>query len=166
MLESLNLHIRWLIRRDMLEVLNIEQSCFEYYWTEEDFLSVLRLRNCIGMVATHVDSRSETIVGFMLYELHKAYLRILNFAVHPDWQRRGVGMAMADRLKDKLSQQRRKRIKLETRESNLRAHLFWKSQGFECIDVLRQHYDDTDEDAYLFQFTLEVPVAESAGLVH
>lgn len=162
----MKLQIRWLIRRDMLEVLNIEQACFDCYWTEEDFLFVLRQRNCIGMVATHVDSRSETIVGFMIYELHKANLRVLNFAVHPDWQRRGVGTAMVDRLKDKLSQQRRKRIKLETRESNLRAHLFWKSQGFECIDVLRNHYDDPDEDGYLFQFTLEVPVAENAGLTH
>lgn len=162
----MKIQVRWLIRRDLQEVVNIEWQCFENYWTEEDFLAALRQRNCIGMVAVDLDSKEQPILGYMLYELHKSRLDVLNFAVHPEWQRHGVGTAMVARLKDKLSQQRRKRIKLETRESNLRSQLFWKSQEFECIDVLRQHYDDTDEDAYLFQYTLEVPVAESAGMVH
>jgi len=38
--------IRWLIRRDMTEVLEIENASFEYTWNEEDFLHCLRQRNC------------------------------------------------------------------------------------------------------------------------
>lgn len=146
----------------MVEVLNIEQACFEHYWTEEDFLATLRQRNCIGMVA--IDLEQQPILGFMLYELHNTKMRILKFAVHPDYQRQGIGTAMVNRLKDKLSQQRRKELTLETRESNLPSQLFWKSQGFQCVDVLRQHYDDTDEDAYRFEYLL--PVAEAAGMCH
>ena len=41
-------HIRWMIRRDMPEVLAIEHASFEYPWCEEEFLRVLRQRNCIG----------------------------------------------------------------------------------------------------------------------
>ena len=49
--EQVRVHIRWMIRRDMPEVLQTEQESFEYSWTEEDFLRCLRQRNCIGMVA-------------------------------------------------------------------------------------------------------------------
>lgn len=158
----MQVELRWLIRRDYPEVLDIENRCFEHSWSEEDFLAVMRQRNCIGMVA----ECDGMIVGFAIYELHKSRLRILNFAVHPEWQRCGVGTAMVDRLKDKLTQQGRKQLRLETREGNLASQLFWKSQGFEAVDVWRKHYEDTNEDAYVFSFTLDVPVAESAGRVH
>ena len=75
--QAVSVQIRWMIRRDMPEVLKIEHESFEFNWTEEDFLACLRQRNCIGMVAEH-DNR---VVGFMIYELHKTRLHILNFAV-------------------------------------------------------------------------------------
>jgi ribosomal-protein-alanine N-acetyltransferase len=146
----LKVQIRWLIRRDMPEVLDIEGGSFEFAWTEEDFLSCLRQRNCIGMVAEH-DHR---IFGFMIYELHKARLRILNFAVAPEARRHRVGAQMVQRLVDKLSQQRRKEILLEVRETNLHAQMFFKKQGFRAVHVLRGHYDDTTEDAYVMQYQL------------
>src|SRR5262245_38588077 len=77
--EQLRVHIRWMIRRDMPEVLTTEQQSFEFAWSEEDFLRCLRQRNCIGMVA----EQGEKVIGFMIYELHKSKLHIMNFAVHP-----------------------------------------------------------------------------------
>ncbi|MCA9038691.1 MAG: ribosomal-protein-alanine N-acetyltransferase RimI, partial [Planctomycetaceae bacterium] len=53
--------IRWLIRRDMDEVLTIERNSFQFAWNEEEFLCCLRQRNCIGTVA-ELDHK---IVGFM-----------------------------------------------------------------------------------------------------
>src|SRR4051812_47494059 len=102
-------HVRWMIRRDMPEVLQIEQATFDCAWTEEDFLRCMRQRNCIGMVCEH----GEKIVGYMLYELHKSKLHILNFAVHPDHRRNAVGSVMIRKLIDKLSGHRRSRITLE-----------------------------------------------------
>jgi [ribosomal protein S18]-alanine N-acetyltransferase len=147
----LDVQIRWLIRRDMADVLRIEQSSFQSPWSDEDFLCCLRQRNCIGMVAEH-DHR---ILGFMIYELHKSRLHILNFAVDEEARRLGVGTQMVLRLVDKLSQQRRSEILLEVRERNLEAQLFFKKQGFRAVSVLRRHYDDTDEDAYIMQFHLD-----------
>jgi len=48
--QRLGVHIRWMIRRDMPEVLDIESGSFEFPWSEEDFIRCLRQRNCIGMV--------------------------------------------------------------------------------------------------------------------
>ena len=132
----------------MEEVLDIEQASFEFPWQEEDFLRCLRQRNCIGMVAEY----DERVVGFMVYELHKDYLRVLNFAAHPDIRLRSVGRQMVEKLVGKLSVQRRNRISLEVRETNLAAQLFFRSLGFVATDVLRDHYDDTTEDAYSMTF--------------
>ncbi len=146
-----SLEIRWLIRRDMPEVLEIERSCFKYVWTEKDFRCWLSQRTCIGMVAEH----DRKIVGFMVYELDKTKLRILNFAVAPTKQRRGIGTAMIRELVEKITQQRRKEIVLAVRESNLPAQMFLKEQGFRAVRVLRNHYDDSTEDAYVMQYLLE-----------
>lgn len=151
-------HIRWMIRRDMPEVLDIEGNSFEFPWSEEDFIRCLRQRNCIGMVAEF----DEQIVGFMIYELHKNQLHILNFAVHPDFHRRGVGATMVDKLIGKLSSQRRNRILLEVRETNLSAQLFFRGLGFRATMVLRDFYDDTTEDAYLMQYRYQPKTAEAA----
>jgi ribosomal-protein-alanine N-acetyltransferase len=148
--EQVRVHIRWMIRRDMPEVLQTEQESFEYAWTEEDFLRCLRQRNCIGMVA----EQGERVVGFMIYELHKAKLHILNFAVHPSWRRLGVGAQMVAKLISKLSSHRRTRITLEVRETNLEAQLFFKTQGFKGVKVMRSFYEDSGEDAFLMQYRL------------
>ncbi len=146
--DDLCVHIRWMIRRDMPEVLTAETSSFEFPWSEEDFIRCLRQRNCIGMVAEY----DEQVVGFMIYELHKNRLHILNFAVNPEFRRRGVGEQMVGKLISKLSHQRRNRIMLEVRETNLAAQLFFRQAGFRAVSVLRDFYDDTIEDAYLMEY--------------
>jgi len=156
---QLRVHIRWMIRRDMAEVLAIEQHSFDHPWCEEDFLRCLRQRNCIGMVA----EQGERIAGFMIYELHKSKLYLLNFAVHPEFRRQGVGRQMVAKLVSKLSQHRRTRIVLEVRETNLAAQLFYRELSFRAVQVLQNHYDDSGEDAYLMQYRLESAVEELVG---
>jgi ribosomal-protein-alanine N-acetyltransferase len=138
-------HVRWLIRRDVPEVLAIEAASFEYAWVEADFLRCLRQRNCIGMVA----EIGELIVGFMVYALYKDHLEVLNFAVHPEHRRRGIGIAMVEKLRSKLSSHRRHAIHLVVREANLAAQLFFKSQGFKATLTKRLYFKDSGEDGYL-----------------
>jgi len=153
---ELPVHIRWMIRRDMSEVLRIENGCFEFPWSEQDFVWCLRQRNCIGMVAEARFKKNgevtDAVLGFMVYELYKEQLHILNFAVHPKAQRRSVGSTMAAKLASKLSHQRRNRIMVEVRETNLTAQLFFREMGFRAVTVLKDFYIDTDEDAYLMQY--------------
>jgi [ribosomal protein S18]-alanine N-acetyltransferase len=153
--QATSVHIRWMIRRDMPSVLETEERSFEFPWSEEEFIRCLRQRNCIGMVA----EQDDRVVGFMIYELHKNRLHILNFAVHPDARRFGVGRAMVQKLAAKLSSDRRNRIVLEVRETNLAAQLFFKQMNFRAISVLRDYYEDTTEDAYLMQFRFQ-PISE------
>ncbi len=149
-------HIRWMIRRDMPEVLGIEHASFEYPWCEEEFLRVLRQRNCIGMVAEH----GERIVGFMIYELHRNKIHVLDLATHYEFRRRGVGRQMIAKLVGKLSNQRRNRIALYVRETNLAGQLFFRVSGFRATDVVREHFLDTGEDAYLMHYHMDESMIE------
>ena len=153
---EVRIHIRWMIRRDMTEALAIENESFEFPWSEDDFVRCLRQRNCIGMVA-EMDDR---VVGFMIYELHKNRLHVLNFAVAARFRRMGIGSQMLKKLVGKLSQQRRSRIMLEVRETNLAAQLFFRSNSFKAVSVLRSFYDDTPEDAYVMQYRCQEEEAD------
>lgn len=130
-------------------VLAIEAASFDYAWTEDDFLRCLRQRNCIGMVAEDAGDR---VIGFVLYELHRTRLHVVNFAVAPDCRRAGVGAALVSRLRGKLSSHRRARLTLAVREANLPAQLFFWAQGLRATGVTRGYYPDSGEDAYHFEY--------------
>jgi [ribosomal protein S18]-alanine N-acetyltransferase len=112
---------RWMIRQDMPEVLECGGSM-----GEEKILTHLRRCNVIGMVA----ERGGRVRGYVLYRLERSRFVLLDFAVNPDDRRLGVGAAMTDKLKGKLSPGRRNRIALDVPEWNLSMQLFLKAQGF------------------------------------
>lgn len=153
--------IKWMTSRDAPEVLSIEHTCFEFPWTEEDFVRCLHRENCTGMVAEYKDQ----VIGFMIYKLHETRIHLLSLAVHPRWQRYGAGKQLIETLlnleileqhfqKDHNFGTRFQYIKhliLEVRETNLAAQLFFRECGFKATSVLRGHYRDTTEDAYVMQ---------------
>lgn len=149
--KELRVHVRWMVRRDFPEVLAIEQACFEFPWKEDDFLSCLRQRNCIGMVAEHEGK----VVGFMIYEVPKNRIHLLNIAAAPGFQQRGVAGQMIKKLIGKLNSQRRTRIGLTVRETNLQALCFFRSLGFRATTVLKNFYDETNEDAYGLEYRVD-----------
>lgn len=144
------LSIRWLIRRDMPEVLQIERGSFEYPWTEEEFLGYLRQCNCIGTVL----EEDHCIRAFMIYELHPDRLELVSLAVHPGHRRRGFGTRMVQRLQDKLSIRRRREIATQVRETNVGAQLFLKQMHFRADSVIRDFYESTSEDSYCMRYLL------------
>jgi [ribosomal protein S18]-alanine N-acetyltransferase len=147
-----HVHLRWLLRRDLPEVLAIEQASFPTPWTEAHFASLLRRQNCVGTVAEVDDGR---IAGFMLYELSDRQIRLLNLAVAPDDRRRGLGSQLIWRLLTKLSNSHRRWLTLTVRETNLPAQLFFRRLGLRAVRIERNSYADTPEDAYVFRISAD-----------
>jgi [ribosomal protein S18]-alanine N-acetyltransferase len=140
-----------MIRRDLLAVYAIEKESFEINWTLGEFLRVLRQRNCIGMVA-EIDGE---VAGFMIYELHKSGIQILNFAVASIYRNNGVGSAMVQKLVGKLSPERRRKLTLQISDGNLHAHLFFSRHGFIATRVIKDAFEDgSGEDAYFFEMDI------------
>jgi [ribosomal protein S18]-alanine N-acetyltransferase len=152
------IHMRWMTRRDLPHVLQIEEQSFKEPWNEDNFLQVLRLRNCIGMVIEYED----LVIGFVLYELHDHStipgrpIEILNIAVCPEFRRMMVGTSMIEKLKSKLSWQRRRKLMAWVSERNLEAQVWFRSNGFLCTKIEKGRYPDQPEiDAYKFEFVTD-----------
>jgi hypothetical protein len=87
------MNIRWMIRRDLKYILEIESNSFEFPWTEQDFITQLRQRNSVGMI---IENDDYTILGYMIYDLHKTKLDIINFAVSQNHRRQDLGSIRQD----------------------------------------------------------------------
>lgn len=142
-------HIRWMIRRDMPAVMEIENASFPSPWTEDEFKRTLQDKKCIGMVAED----GEMVAGYMVYELGGHVITLLNFAVHPALRLSGIGTQLIGKLKSKLSYQRRGRIVADVSDANLPAHLFFRHLDFEAVRVLWQH-DIDGGDSYRMVYRL------------
>lgn len=142
------IHVRWMIRRDMQRVLEIQDQCYDWPWSEAEFRGFLKSRYIIGMVAEIEDQ----IVGYMVYELRRRSLDVLALAVDPGCRRCGVGRAMVDKLKSKLGADRRWFLRFEVEDRALDAHLFLRSMGCRAYRVVRDAHEDPSVDMYKFQF--------------
>lgn len=150
------LKLRWAVVNDLPSLIRIEEECFDYYWSEETFKKLIQSRNHV-VIAAEVDGQ---VVGFMAYELQENNIDLLGVAVLPDYWRQGIAKAMVKRLKDKLRPtgqrtQARATVTARVRETNTRAHYFFKAMGFKAVRVIEGNYADTDEAAYAFEYTTE-----------
>ena len=136
-------------------MLAIEEDSFNAPWTEEDFVKHLRNRNVIGMVA-EVDQR---VVGYMVYELNRTHLAILNIAVDPAFRRRGIGRQMIEKLAGKLRPTARTSLRLHVMEPNVAAQVFFRSCGLKAV-AIKDEWFETGETAYEMRLSVnEVSVA-------
>lgn len=150
------IQVRWMIRRDMAEVLEIEHLCQrrEDAWSEDEFLRNLRRSDCVGKIVEYHGQ----IVAFTVYENAKRSIEIFNLAVHPSCWRRGFGSLLLDHVRRGLSL-KRPVMSVEVPERQLAAQLFLRHHGFTMQLALK---DDSGafEDLYFFVYEIgtEAPV--------
>jgi|GEM_PF-1025160 len=139
--------IRYLIRRDIPEIMCIEEKKTEdELQTEEEILSKLRQRNCIGTV---VEYQNE-IVAFMIYELHKSIISLTDFAVRSDFKRQGIGTLLMHKVirKGLNEENTRNSITIIVKETNVEMLSFLPHFDFHSISVLREYFSD-GRDGYV-----------------
>ena len=152
--------VRWGIRRDLQQMLWIEERSFKYPWSEEVFLGHMRHRDCVLLVA---DSDAG-IMGYCLYYLHRNAIEIANLAVHPGYRRNGVGRRFINHLKKRLHPNKRNTLFTVVWERNVDSQLFYRACGFRCRQVLSNHWLDTGDDAYRFEFSATAIVGGGSGI--
>ena len=127
--EEYPLITRWMIRRDMPEVLRIEQLNGQH-WGEEDFIDNLRQRNCIGMVL----ESQENVVGFVVYSLFKTHLTILKLLVHPEWDQARCFTSILNRMKEKVGKHsHREHLDMVLFPDDFESMAMFSKNGFNCV---------------------------------
>lgn len=133
--------IRWILRADMDDIMNIESLGYESPWSEDDMLAALAQRNMIGLLAEKADDAgSWGVLGFVLYELRKGCLEIINVCVHPRARRQGIGLKIMNHLSKKMQITQRSRLVANVSDRNLSAHLFFSACGFRAVSVNNNSY--------------------------
>ena len=135
-------HVRWMIRRDMPNVLEAERgTCREV--EEIDLLRWLRQRSCIGMVveiSNREHPKCDHAIAHMVYGLRTHSLKLLRFVVNKDWRKCGAGRMMLEKLFSKLSAHRRNQLIADVPEECLEMQLFLKRHGFRCTSIVDDAY--------------------------
>lgn len=136
--------IRQMIRKDLPQVLAIEEASFRSPWSREGFLAALGRTD----ILTYVYAPQEGVLGYIMIELVGPEAHIINLAVHPDHRRHAVATECL-RYADHVARRRGAgRIVLEVEESNLPAQLLYRKAGYRATRILRNYYPDTQEDGY------------------
>ena len=86
-------------------------------------------------------------------------MHLLNFAVDPPLQGRGIGGFLMDWMLAEAARNGYRRVSLEVRASNESAIALYTSRGFRRVFVRKGYYTDNDEDALIMVCDLEAPDA-------
>lgn len=128
---------------DLDEVLEIEQLCFETPWSKFAFIHEVQFEKSV-FKTMRVSGRLVGYGGFwhILDEIH-----ISNIAVHPEFQRRGLGRRLLIHLLEEAFDREASKASLEVRRSNIPAQNLYRTFGFSIVTVRKNYYSDEGEDA-------------------
>jgi len=133
-------------RRDLKQILVIEQVVFPEPWSLPIFTSELALRK--GR-AYRVAKEGREVVGYLGLMFVEDEAHITTIAVAPDHQRRRIGTwLMAQAMRLSLAEGAR-HLSLEVAAGNHRAQSLYRKFGLAPVGVRKGYYAATGEDAYV-----------------
>jgi len=129
---------------DIPDVLTIECAAHSHPWSEKLFLSNFGKR-----YINHVLIIENKIVGYFIASYVAGEVTLLNIAIVPEYQGKGLGQYLLSYLKQfsiKLEQQE---VWLEVRSSNRSAIAIYEKLNFVEVDIRSAYYpsDNGREDA-------------------
>jgi ribosomal-protein-alanine N-acetyltransferase len=138
-------HIRPLRLADLGEVEVIEQRAYRTPWSRSMFASELAKSTsiCLGAV------EGERLVGYVINSRYVDAWHVMNVAVDPDYQGRGIATRLLERLFELTANDGRRGYTLEVRVSNVDAIRLYEKLGFERRGTRRGYYTDNREDALI-----------------
>ncbi len=135
---------------DLDEIMAIEAVSFSHPWTESMVLS--ELFDHPFAFSTVVRMRKEKkIIAYAFMRILLDELHLMDFAVHPAWRRRGIGMQLIQQVLLTAREKGIEKILLEVRASNLPAQRLYQKFGFFQIGERRNYYYKPREDAFVYQ---------------
>ena len=137
--------IRELEIGDLGAIEAIEQRAYPTPWSRSMFASEIAKPTSICLGAFEGDE----LVGYVVNSRYVDAWHVMNVAVDPDRQRRGIATALLERLFELTRDDERRGYTLEVRVSNEGAIRLYEQLGFEARGIRRGYYTDNREDALI-----------------
>ena len=137
--------IRRLSLGDLEDVERIEKRAYRTPWSRSMFASELAkpASICLGAFEGH------RLVGYVINSRYVDAWHVMNVAVSPSHQRRGIATQLLEHLFDLTRDDERRGYTLEVRMSNADAIRLYEKLGFERRGIRRGYYTDNREDALI-----------------
>jgi ribosomal-protein-alanine N-acetyltransferase len=144
------LSFRRMTEADLEAVLKIEYAAFSHPWTRGIFLDSLQSYDCWLMFEGD-QQVGHGVINVIIDEAH-----LLNIAVKPQSQGRGLGLRLLERLMSRALELNAGECFLEVRASNLAAYRLYEQYGFNEVGRRRDYYPAVggNEDALVMACTL------------
>jgi ribosomal-protein-alanine N-acetyltransferase len=137
--------IRALRLADLTEVEEIERRAYPTPWSRSMFASELGKPTSICLGAFE----GGQLVGYVVNSRYVDAWHVMNVAVDPDYQGRGIATQLLQRLFELTANDGRDGYTLEVRVSNAVAIQLYEKLGFEARGLRRGYYTDNREDALI-----------------
>ena len=137
--------IRRLSIGDLNEIEEIEQRAYRTPWSRSMFASELAKGTSVCLGAFEGDR----LVGYIVNSRYVDAWHVMNVAVDPDRQGRGIATALLQHLFEVTADDERRGYTLEVRVSNDGAIRLYERLGFEARGIRRGYYTDNREDALI-----------------
>ncbi len=137
--------IRRLAVEDLDAVEAIEKLAYRTPWSRSMFASELAKPTSICLGAFEGDR----LVGYVINSRYVDAWHVMNVAVDPATQRRGIATRLLEHLFDLTRDDERRGYTLEVRVSNEDAIRLYEKLGFERRGIRRGYYTDNREDALI-----------------
>jgi ribosomal-protein-alanine N-acetyltransferase len=130
---------------DVEEVARLEKLCFSDPWTKRCFQDELEHQFSIPLVV----KISQKIVGYACLWHVDDQMEIANFAVSPEFRRKGIGRMLMQKVLSEAEKRGCTSLMLSVRESNLPALNLYKEFGFVEVGRRKRYYRFPIEDAVI-----------------
>lgn len=117
----------------------LELQCYEHPTESETIISLIKSNQ------VYVALDGKKVVGYVMWIDNGDHNLIVGLGVRSDYRRKGIGSALLGFVLDLFII-----IRIEVRETNLVAQLFLKANDIVCSHTLKDYYDESDEDCYVF----------------
>ena len=141
--------LRRLALGDLDAIEEIERRSYKTPWSRSMFAGELAKPSSICLGAFDADGESGTLAGYLIVSRYVDAWHVMNVAVDPDHQRRGIATALLERLFEVTRDDERRGYTLEVRVSNEDAIALYEKLGFEARGIRRGYYTDNREDALI-----------------
>jgi len=147
---------------NLSEVMDIERLCFPSPWSKASFEEVLTRGYSHAYVTKGMYQGELRVIGYVCFWIFLDEMHILNLAVHPKFQRQGLGHNLLRYAVNLAEKGGIHRATLEVRESNYMAISLYRKVGFKPVRIKHNYYMDNREDAVVMEKT----VGKKGGVTH
>ena len=131
---------------DLDGVMAIEEVSFPTPWSRGMFIEDFPRDFSDTLVAAGAD---DAVLGYAVCWTIAGEAHLLNIAVHPGRQGRGIGRALLSECIRRAARAGASLIFLEVRAGNEAAQRLYRSMGFVFRGIRKGYYTDTGEDAVI-----------------